>query len=284
MYAARTADNQISLRYRDYLAAAPTRQLELPCGKCLACQQRSATHWALRCHMESQLHTKSCFLTLTYANENLPLTLTWRHVQLALKRLRQHTITTPLPHRTTGAAQRISLRYFACGEYGEQNHRPHYHLILWGINATDRSAIETSWGLGHIHLGNVTPESIGYVAGYAVKYNRLGAKPHERVDPTTGEVYTWHPPFVQMSRRPGIGGHARQYAASWKEYAIKDGHKISVPRFYKEAWKKTATPEELQQQRAKTLQHIATLQKLDLYQQEAIAEHNRNRDKQTRQL
>lgn len=47
-----------------------------------------------------------------------------------------------------------------------------------------------------------------------------------------------------MSRRPGIGGDARQWANSWRLYAIKDGHKMAVPRFLHDAWKQQATPQQ----------------------------------------
>lgn len=48
-----------------------------------------------------------------------------------------------------------------------------------------------------------------------------------------------------MSRNPGIGHHAKQYLQSWRLYAVKDGHKMPVPRYLHEAWKAQATPLEL---------------------------------------
>lgn len=69
----------------------------------------------------------------------------------------------------------------------------------------------------------------------------------ERVDYETGEVYQWQPPFIQMSRRPGVGGHARQWVNSWRLFAVANGHKIPVPRFLHEAWKLQATPLEVEE-------------------------------------
>ena len=69
----------------------------------------------------------------------------------------------------------------------------------------------------------------------------------ERVDPETGEVYQWQPPFVQMSRRPGIGGHARQWPSSWRLYAVDDGYKMPVPRFLHDSWKAQASKEEIEE-------------------------------------
>lgn len=213
-------------------------QLALPCGRCIGCRRDNAKAWALRCTLEDQVHAHTAFTTLTYSNDNLPPTLSKHHLALFLKRLRKNAAGRP-------------IRFFASGEYGETTARPHYHALLFGLSglpsATDHELVERSWGLGHTRTEPCTPARINYIAGYVAK--KIGADrapAHDRTDPTTGEVYRYQPPFIQMSRRPGIGGHARQWPQSWKEYAIKDAHKMAVPRFLHEAWKKTATAEEIE--------------------------------------
>lgn len=210
--------------------------LHLPCGRCIGCRKDRAKAWALRCTLEDQAHLHTAFTTLTYDDAHLPPTLQRNHLQLFLKRLRKY------------AAGR-TIRFFASGEYGEQYHRPHYHAILFGLDgkpsATDCELVQRAWPHGHTRTEPCTPARINYIAGYVAK--KIGddhAPAHDRVDPTTGEVYRYQPPFIQMSRRPGIGGHARQWPQSWKDYAIKDGWKMAVPRYLHEAWKKTATKEE----------------------------------------
>lgn len=193
----------------------------------------NARAWALRCQLEAQLHQRAAFTTLTYNDESLPPTLDKRHVQRWLKRLR----------KKMGPAR--PLRFFACGEYGEQTARPHYHAILYGIGQDDEHLVEETWGHGHTRTEQLTPARIAYAAGYAAK--KIGYMKdalHERVDPSTGEVYTWQPPFIQMSRRPGIGGHARQWVNSWRLFAVHNGTKMPVPRFLHEAWKKQATAQQ----------------------------------------
>lgn len=217
--------------------------LKLPCGGCVGCRTSAARSWALRCHLELQQHPTAVFTTLTYSDESLPATLQKRHVSLWMKRLRK-------------AADR-KIRYFAAGEYGEQNARPHYHALVYGISSDDRVAIDNAWQMGHTKTVPITPAAINYTAGYCAK--KLGYRldaTDERVDPETGEVYTWQPPFIQMSRRPGIGGDARQFTQSWRSYAVYQGAQIKVPRFLHEAWKATATPEqkeELAWERSKLL-------------------------------
>lgn len=208
--------------------------LRLPCGGCLGCRKAYSQAWALRCQLELQQHNTAVFTTLTYDDDHLPLTLQKQALPLWIRALRKHKGTK-------------SLRFFACGEYGERTQRPHYHAILFGASLADAQLIEQKWPHGHTRTENATPDRVAYTAGYCQKKIGYRRHAHERTDPLTGEVYEWQPPFKLMSRRPGIGNKARDaHPASWKSYAIKDGHKMAVPRYLHEAWKKTATAEQLE--------------------------------------
>ena len=232
--------------------------LRIPCNNCLGCRKAHAEAWAMRCHFEEQRHKHTAWSTLTFSDENLPDkewfpggNLDVRRLQLFTKRLRKAL-------GTAGA-----LRFFASGEYGDRTNRPHYHIILFGLHAeTHRRLIETSWGLGNTYTIPITPALIGYTAGYTAK--KIGFKPDPRnaeTDPETGAVYQWQPPFLQMSRRPGIGGHLRNppgmgphrpqdiqaATKSWRSYIISNGFKKAVPRFLHEAWKAQATQEQIEE-------------------------------------
>lgn len=65
-------------------------ELTLPCGQCIGCKLEHSRQWAMRCIHEAQLHSNNCFITLTYAPENLPPDggLIKRDFQLFMKRLR----------------------------------------------------------------------------------------------------------------------------------------------------------------------------------------------------
>lgn len=211
-----------------------SQALRLPCGSCLGCRLENARAWALRCHLELTQHPAAVFTTLTYAND--PKVLFKGDVQRWLKRLRK-----ALDVGTTGPR----LKYFLAGEYGERFKRPHYHAIVFGLNAaTHADLIERTWGLGFCQTVPVTPAAIAYVAGYCQK--KLDWKMTQQVDPSTGEVL-WEPPFRLMSRRPGIGGAARSKPQLWREKAVYQGREIPVPRYLHEAWKKGATKEQLEQ-------------------------------------
>lgn len=178
-----------------------------------------------------QQHQHAAFTTLTYSRDHLPVTLQKRHVQLFLKRLRKNVDA--------------KIRFFASGEYGEKNGRPHYHALLYGMDNANYGHIDRAWQMGQVKTVALTPAAIAYVTGYCAK--KIGDRSrsyHERIDEETGEVYQWQPPFIQMSRKPGIGGEARKWTDSWRSYAVYNGAKIKVPRFLHEAWKATATEEE----------------------------------------
>lgn len=165
----------------------PYERLQVPCGKCTGCRADQSLMWSIRAYHESTLHLKNSFLTLTYSDNNLPSDgkIVKRDLQLFFKRLRKQYGPK-------------SLRYIACGEYGDVTNRPHYHAIIFGqdfradkidLNSdmyTSPSLAE-KWGLGNVSLMPVTMASICYVCGYVFKKND---------DPDT---------FSLMSRRPGIG-------------------------------------------------------------------------------
>lgn len=233
--------------------APDSQPLQLPCGTCLGCRSTRAQHWSLRCRLEAAHHIHTSIATLTYDEQALPPTLQKRALQLWMKRLRQET--------------KKRIRYFACGEYGERFGRPHYHAILFGIREDSR-AIQGTWSrhdpactycsdnqkrfcvnkipLGNVYTDNVSPEAINYVTGYtAKKLGWINKDESERLDASTGELFTYQPPFQIMSRGGrnghGLGSRAREHYKSWATYAVNDGVHLSVPRYYKEAYKQQAT-------------------------------------------
>lgn len=183
--------------------------VELPCGKCIGCRLESSRRWAVRCVHEAQMHEKNCFITLTYSPENLPEngSLNKRDIQLFMKRLRFRF----------GAG----IRFFQCGEYGDQTNRPHHHVLLFGHDFDDKyyfksgngipyyrsPALEELWTYGISTIGELTFNSCAYVARYIMKkINGAMAEDHYQ-----GRL----PEFVTMSRKPGIG-------KTWIEKYYKD--------------------------------------------------------------
>lgn len=214
----------------------------VPCGRCLGCLLRRARDWTVRCAHELALHDDAMFLTLTFSDEHLPLpylpvvspyhygTLRKDILQLFLKRYRKHL-----------KKRRIS--FFACGEYGRRFSRPHYHAIIFGHKFPDlvphsirnghqlwhSPTLTQLWGLGEVIVGDVTPESIAYVARYTI--DKLYAKISDPEYLATGRI----PEYVTMSRRPAIGlDFYRKYYAQFlaTDSAWLNGFRHTLPRYY----------------------------------------------------
>lgn len=223
------------------------RPIELPCGKCVGCRERRARDWALRCVHEASMHQHNSFITLTYRDECIPdgRLLRLRDLQLFFKRLRKRV---------------GRFRYFACGEYGSRNLRPHYHALVFGqdfcadrVQVQERpyprffsAVLEETWGLGRTDVGSVTYESAAYVARYVHKGSAAGARPGgsgeqdpKGVDCLTGETV---PEFLVMSRggRGGEGGIGTPWLKRFhrdvypSDEVVHDGFPYPVPRFYDE--------------------------------------------------
>lgn len=148
--------------------------------------------------LEHGSHPASCFTTLTYDDVHVPrdiefgdLILSPRDLTLFLKKYR----------RRTG-----KFRYFACGEYGDQTLRPHYHAIIFGRDVTAHDSIQAAWQHGKVETGEFTPERAAYIAGYVVKKLNKAAM---------DEDHPGKPPeFRRMSRNPAIGSNAVEYLSN----------------------------------------------------------------------
>lgn len=147
--------------------------VKLPCGWCLQCRLEKARQWSLRCMHEASLYDDNCFVTITYNDDNLPASgsINKRDLQLFLKRLRKAVE----PHK---------IRFFACGEYGDQLSRPHYHVLFFGYDFPDKifwrfnkqqqkvyrsKLLEDCWQYGYSTVGNLTKQSVDYVCRYVLK-------------------------------------------------------------------------------------------------------------------
>ncbi len=215
--------------------------MTVPCGRCIGCRIAHSKMWAIRCTHEMQMHEQACFLTLTYAPEYLPKTgtLVKEHLQLFIKRLRKQISPK-------------KIRFFACGEYGENLSRPHYHILIFGHQFPDqkvhqitktkdiyyKSEILTNlWGMGHCISAKACFQTAAYISRYVTKkLNGAQADKHYKsIDLETGELVPILGEFSTQSLKPGIG-------ADWYEQYKKDvypsdeiiheGQRYKVPGYY----------------------------------------------------
>lgn len=219
----------------------------LPCGRCIGCRLKYSRMWASRIMHEAQMHEQNTFITLTYDDEYLP-----EHNFLEksdfvnfMKRLRKHLDPK-------------KIRYFMCGEYGDQLMRPHFHACIFGHEFADQEfykrnalgnklytseTLNKIWKKGYCITGALEFDSAAYVARYVTKkINGPKAFDHyaHHVDLETGEIIFRPKEYATMSRNEGIG-------ASWykkyksdvypHDFSISNGHRMKPPRYYDEALK-----------------------------------------------
>lgn len=229
--------------------------LDLPmtvaCGQCMSCRLTRSRNWAIRCVHEASLHDHNSFITLTfndlYLNKDRNLCV--RDFQLFMKRLRR-------------AHSDIKIKFFHCGEYGEEEGRPHHHACIFGYDFPDKlhwstrdgirlyrsPELEKLWGKGFCTIGDVTFESAAYVARYVTKkltfskaskdgdFDKYVEKYCYGVDKETGEPLFRHPEYVTMSRRPGIAfDWIMKYSSDVFPddfVVIRNGIKTKPPKYY----------------------------------------------------
>lgn len=186
----------------------------LPCGQCLQCRTSKAAEWADRIMLESRSYEPGTvyFITLTYDDQNLPrskdvegnevFTLFPRDLELFVKRLRKQQ----------SYYHDNKIRFYAVGEYGTLHHRPHYHLIVFGLHLDDVKeagknkqgrmlhdslTINDLWGNGLTEVDLMDWKSAAYCARYTVK--KLG-KLESDFYRNSGLI----PEFSRMSNKPGL--------------------------------------------------------------------------------
>ena len=171
------------------LAATP-----FGCGQCLPCRINKAREWTHRLLLEQTMHGDSCFITLTYMDEHLPIGYNLKPTDLTnfLKKLRR-------------AIEPQRIRYFAVGEYGDNSWRPHYHLAIFGLGIFYHNLIMETWGKGFIQMGDLNKDSARYMVGYCTK--KMTNKKDTRLQGR-------YPEFMRCSKQKGgLGAGAVQKVA-----------------------------------------------------------------------
>lgn len=169
------------------IAGIDPEKITVPCGHCPQCRMTRTNDWYVRSYYEWLEAKKNGgftqSITLTYSPEYLPTIpcrlkdgstrlfpcFSRRHFQLLMKRLNKWL---------TSLGVRYS--YIISSEYGDEKHRPHYH-ILFNVKADSLSPAEfvdvvrEEWHYGHIYTTDINDgvildiRGIRYASKYAVK-------------------------------------------------------------------------------------------------------------------
>jgi hypothetical protein len=207
----------------------------VPCGKCFQCLSRRSEHWAFRIENEMKECYSVVFLTLTYeeqplSNNGYP-TLVKKDFQNFMKRLRKR-----MPQSNP------KLKYYACGEYGTQTQRPHYHAIMFNLPQSyiqRENKIRETWNNGNIDLRPCNIARIKYVTKYITK--GFWKKHKDKIDYETGEIIVDDriPEFSLMSKNLGLNYLKKNVVKNHKDnlqgHVVRAGGIIqSLPRYYRD--------------------------------------------------
>lgn len=236
----------------------------VPCGKCIECRLQYRREWAIRLLNELKTSDNAYFLTITYNDDNLPLSKSLnkddivRFMKSLYKAIYRY-------YKDRNIKTYKDFKYFACGEYGGDINqlikgdldkcRPHYHAIVFNVPFGDftehikndegkiihkkshsgeillqSEILDHIWSKGYILAGKVSFNSCSYVAGYVQK----------KMYGDDSIIYTKNlinPPFMICSK--GIG---KSYFLENKDvltktdevFYMKNGkmRKSSLPRYY----------------------------------------------------
>ncbi|MBA7535567.1 hypothetical protein ES705_27825 [subsurface metagenome] len=204
----------------------PEHHIWAPCTHCRMCKIQRSKEWTLRIMHELNYHKSSSFITLTYSEEHLPIDKSIKkdELQRFFKRLRK------------GIGGR-KIKYYGCGEYGEQEGRAHYHAIIFGVGCAEHvirirnerkeclsGPVKEAWPQGFVTMGVVCGATARYVTDYIHKsYN--------------GEMENYYQGRVQpfQMQSQGLG---KSYAIDNAEQLMHNlgctvkGHEVGLPRYY----------------------------------------------------
>lgn len=224
----------------------------IPCGQCAGCLCDKANDWSTRCYLESTLHKKNCFVTLTYNNEHLPKnrSLCKEDIQKFFKKLRHE--------------QKEPIKYLLSGEYGPTTLRPHYHAAIFNYKPNDlkfykynsnndmlftSERLSKIWGKGYVIIGDLNYKTAAYVARYVLK-KAYGI--NKEWNTKRGRI----PEFNLSSRRPAICAQIPN-TALWEKIKRNNGVFIKtndgvflkpIPHYLKNKWKEFNREEYFQNQ------------------------------------
>lgn len=240
-------------------------KLSLPCGQCIGCRLEYSRQWAVRCCLEAKRWVHNYFVTLTYNDLFVPLN---HHatVDTDTGELIENDVMTLKPDDLKNFLKRLrerfrlaghtGIRFYACGEYGPSNLRPHYHLILFNCPLDDlefvhnlngyayykSQLLEDVWSteldgkrvpMGFVTVTSFTFEAAAYVARYVMKK-------HKGKDADYYIEKGIFPEFTRCSRRPGIAKAYYDANAdtiyNFDQLVVSDGKgkpiRVSAPRYY----------------------------------------------------
>lgn len=217
-------------------------EVPVKCGICPKCKMDYIRQWTFRIKQEEKISISSYFITLTYDNKNVHITnngyMTLPSMKLPpgkekgtkqndftlfMKKLRKYETKKQKKEEL----EKVSIKYYAVGEYGENTQRPHYHAII--MNVRDKENIAKAWNKGNLHIGTVTGGSIAYCLKYVEKKKIIPV--HQNDDRIPEQRYLSKGLGKSYITKDIINYHKRSY----ENYHLQDSiYKIPIPKYYRD--------------------------------------------------
>lgn len=213
-----------------------TKWIPIPCGQCVGCRLDYSRMWADRCILEAREWEHNAFITLTYDPEHLPPLKECLNVETGEVFMWPSLVPDDLDKFMKDLRRyyqyhynHYGIRFYACGEYGTDGGRPHFHLLVFNLPILDKvhwftndqhekiyisQTISKIWKKGIVSIGDVTWNSAAYVARYVMKKQK--GTTAGLVDLCDNLVSGLEPEFTRKSRNPGIA----------KKYYDENKHKF----------------------------------------------------------
>lgn len=181
-----------------------------PCKMCIECRNMRREDFSKRLRMELiNYNYVGSFISLTYRDKDLPIlypegsAVVGKYFGSCPPAFGSTLYPPDISNFCDKMQKRLkraygrSGKYVAVGEYGSDQHRPHFHIIYVGCpSANMRKVIREVWNKGNIDIGPINKGAVRYVLDYIDK-QVFGAK-------TLYDEYgDFYPPFAHFSK--GIG-------------------------------------------------------------------------------
>lgn len=204
-------------------------KIPVGCGKCPYCLQRRSNNWVFRCMQHAKTARSAIWCTLTYSqpplDDNNMMTLRKRDPQNFFKRLRDRTGTK-------------DIKYYLCGEYGDNTERPHFHAVIFNASAEDIEACWTGFRevlstgefvqLGICDFDEVNENTVMYTAKYMNKGKLI---PKFEGDKRLPEFQLFSKGLGANYLTPEIIKYHQEDIS--RQFAYVDGFKKALPRYFR---------------------------------------------------
>lgn len=226
-----------------------------PCSKCDVCRKRHAAGWGFRIALEAERLRSAFFITLTYEKAPRRYQIKEKGKIVGYKETKRNTVDIyhlqKFIKRVRKAQKGTEIKYYGVSEYGDETMRPHYHVILIGIDLLrfigadqweklQRQALlldgkshfyVDTWKHGHITIGECTPASVNYTLKYISEGRQIPQYKGDDRQPERslmskgmGKCYVENKQLYKIHRMD----IERQYVVT------NESHKISIPRYLKD--------------------------------------------------